>query len=174
MLWLFLAYSSPATHPRISHAERVYIETSIAEASTTSDGNEQVMGVLRQTFSGRYLTHCIVIIIYVMLFHIRASDFCPYTGKHYSPLPLSLSLSLTPSLSPSGVHSLATNNDLTSCVGGDGCPFLQLLRILYTPHDCTDLFCTGFGFQYGKGEVQWNLSTNEIHVRKSIDYSRSP
>ena len=42
VFWLFLAYSSPASHPRISHAERVYIETSIAEASMTSNKNEQV------------------------------------------------------------------------------------------------------------------------------------
>ena len=31
--WIFLAYSSPATHPRISREEREYIESSIAEST---------------------------------------------------------------------------------------------------------------------------------------------
>ena len=31
--WIFLAYSSPATHPRISRKEREYIESSIAEST---------------------------------------------------------------------------------------------------------------------------------------------
>ena len=31
--WIFLAYSSPATHPRISREEREYIEFSIAEST---------------------------------------------------------------------------------------------------------------------------------------------
>ena len=30
--WIFLAYSSPATHPRISKKEREYIESSIMES----------------------------------------------------------------------------------------------------------------------------------------------
>ena len=29
-LWILVGYSSPATHPRISHKERLYIEESIA------------------------------------------------------------------------------------------------------------------------------------------------
>jgi len=31
--WIFLAYSSPATHPRISRKEKKYIESSIAEST---------------------------------------------------------------------------------------------------------------------------------------------
>ena len=31
LFWAVLAYSSPATHPRISKAEREYIETSIGD-----------------------------------------------------------------------------------------------------------------------------------------------
>ncbi len=30
VFWFFLGFSSPATHPRISKAERLYIESSIA------------------------------------------------------------------------------------------------------------------------------------------------
>lgn len=40
--WLVLAYSSPATHPRISHSEKIYIEKSIAEAKRVSETKEHV------------------------------------------------------------------------------------------------------------------------------------
>jgi len=33
VLWSFLAYSTPATHPRISKEEREYIVSSIAESA---------------------------------------------------------------------------------------------------------------------------------------------
>ena len=33
IFWLFLGFDSPASHPRISLAERKYIESSIAEAN---------------------------------------------------------------------------------------------------------------------------------------------
>ena len=33
LVWIFLAYSTPATHPRISRKEREYIQSSIGESA---------------------------------------------------------------------------------------------------------------------------------------------
>ncbi len=42
IFWLLLGYSSPATHPRISYAERKYIETSIAESKSLHQDDAHV------------------------------------------------------------------------------------------------------------------------------------
>jgi len=34
LVWIFLAYSTPATHPRISRKEREYIQYSVGESTT--------------------------------------------------------------------------------------------------------------------------------------------
>ena len=39
IFWLYLGYSSPATHPRISEKERLYIETSIKEDQEQNESN---------------------------------------------------------------------------------------------------------------------------------------
>ena len=33
LVWIFLAYSTPATHPRISRKEREYIQSSVGEST---------------------------------------------------------------------------------------------------------------------------------------------
>ena len=43
VFWLYFGFSSPATHPRITEAEKRYIESSIAESSLKhEDGNGKV------------------------------------------------------------------------------------------------------------------------------------
>ncbi len=42
VLWLYLGYDSPATHPRISDKERKYIESSIKEEGATRNAKEKV------------------------------------------------------------------------------------------------------------------------------------
>ena len=43
--WIFLGFDSPASHPRISEAERKYIESSIAEDAVEVK-NEKVPSLL--------------------------------------------------------------------------------------------------------------------------------
>ena len=42
VFWFFLGYSSPVTHPRISKAERLYIESSIASEEIIHDTDGRV------------------------------------------------------------------------------------------------------------------------------------
>ena len=43
VFWLLLGFSSPASHPRISAAERKYIESSIEEDSVIHASNDKVI-----------------------------------------------------------------------------------------------------------------------------------
>ena len=43
--WMYLGFSSPATHPRISDAERRYIESSIAQ-DKVKKGNGKVLSLV--------------------------------------------------------------------------------------------------------------------------------